>query len=353
TFLFAHVRAVKSIDKAEEPFLAQELEWLRTYESFEHVRASYLYLWLQKYLSEIYSRGGDEIRALMLQDDPQSSFYRTGSNIDRMLEFRSNAQNAFDQFLVRNYKYTAEELHEIKALNFLYDGDLSKAAETLRQAGALAMKDLNADPFMIHIKDCHDCDFLAPHMKYTKLTFVERLLSLSARAQGQGQAAADASLELANGFYNMTHYGNSRFIYENSHKNFANYIFDLKVDPKTSITHKTELAEKYYLQAAALSPDREFKAKALFMASKAEQGRRYNINPTDGNNVNPSPYFKSLKDLYSDTRTIRKSSASADISELTRDDEVVFGYLESPRAFCNSTRSHSASFFSSPLPATH
>ena len=67
----------------------------------------------------------------------------------------------------------------------------------------------------MHIKDCHDCDFLAPHTKYTRLTFV-----------------------------------------------------------------------------AALSPDREFKAKALFMASKAEQGRRYNANPNDGNNVNPSAYFK-------------------------------------------------------------
>jgi hypothetical protein len=61
-----------------------------------------------------------------------------------------------------------------------------------------------------------------------------------------------------------------------------------------------DLAEKHYLQAARLSSDREFKAKALFMVSKTDQNRRY-VRGQPGNISEPDAYFAELRNSYADT----------------------------------------------------
>src|SRR5262249_62288465 len=125
-------------------------------------------------------------------------------------------KTAFDKFLAQDYGYSIAHLHELRALQFLYAGDFAKAVDAFQLAGEV-QGELTADPFMIHIKDCHDCDFEAPHMKYTKKSFAERMLALSRTAQGRGEEAAAASFELANGFYNMSYYGNGRSISHTAH----------------------------------------------------------------------------------------------------------------------------------------
>ena len=249
SLLFARTPRIQSIDHAAEPYLASELEWLHNSMNLrkpETYRAGNLNSWALGYLSEVYRKGSDAVRAVMLTDSVASPLYGTVSGIDMILALKRNPGDAFDRFLVKNYNYSVEDLQELRAIRFLYGGDLMNAAETFKLAGANAERPLQADPFMIHIKDCHGCDLKTPHTKYTKGSFADRMLALSQAAQGPGGAAAQAS--------------------------FAN-----------------------------LYSNRELKAQAVFMAAKTEQNRFFNAL-RDGKGNPPRNYFKMLKDSYSNTQ---------------------------------------------------
>ena len=152
-----------------------------------------------------------------------------------------NAKTDFDRFLLVNYKHTEANIQELRAIHFIYSGDFAKALDRLTLAGSRVNTDpLNADPFVFHIRDCHDCDAKSPHTSYTKISFVERMQLLLQAAQGRGQAAN-------------------------------------------------------------LSTDREFNAKALFMAAKAEQNRNDNKGGPE-KSKNPRQYFALLTDSFSDTQ---------------------------------------------------
>ncbi len=312
SLLFARVRAIQSSDRAAEPYLAQEYEWLENdikTKKDENGRYINENRWTLDHLSEAYLKGGDTVRSLMLTDSAENNIYRSISGIDMILAFKRNPGSAFDRFLVKNYMYSVEQLQELRALQYLYTGDFTNTIENFKLAGSNVQKELNADPFMIHIRDCHDCDFMAPHTKYTKMSFAERMLTLSRAAQGQGEAAAAASFELANGFYNMSYYGNGRDIYDTEHSNLAPFpirsIFYVRppspnngdAEPALNM----DLAEKYYLQALNLYSRKELKAKAAFMAAKTEQNRFYNT-AKDPKAEPPRKYFKVLKDSYADTQ---------------------------------------------------
>jgi hypothetical protein len=278
--LFARVRAIQTIDKAVEPYLAQEHEWLK---SVSTSKARNLHTWTLKHLSEVYLKDGDSVRALMLTDSPEAQNYQSVSGVDGILAFVRTPSNEFDRFLVSNYPYSVEDLQELRALNILYAGNLADAVEAFKLAEGPSRQLLNADPFTSRIRDCHDCDAAIPHTEYTKRAFAERMLALSRTAQGHGEGAAAASFELANGFYNMSYFGNGRVIYRTRNDNFH---------PYGPVTTAMELAEKYYVQASTLSSSKELKAKAVFMAAKTEQNLF---------KQRPEKYFGMLKDSYADT----------------------------------------------------
>jgi len=302
--LFARTRSIESIDRAAEPYLAQEHEWLQQY-MMESYRAGNLNVWTTNHLSDVYLRGGDAVRALLLADSESSPMYKTIGGVDAILAFLRSPANAFDRFLVKNYtrSYSIEELQEMRGIHFLYAGNFAEAIEAFKLAGEDALKrELNADPFTSRIVDCHDCDFQAPHTRYTKLTFADRMLSLSRAAGGQGQAAAEASFELANGFYNMSYYGNGRDIYITKYQNLRayNYLGYLSGNINFEKPLNTDAAERYYVRAFNLSSNREFKAKAAFMAAKAEQNRHY-TSSKDKSGHGPQTHFDTLRTSFADT----------------------------------------------------
>jgi hypothetical protein len=294
SLIFARVRAIKSIARSSEPWLATELTWLRDYTNEAsggrtNYRARTLNTWILNHLRNVYREGSDSMRALLLTDSPESDSYRSVAGIDAILEFIQQAKTPFDMFLVRNYEYSVASLQELRAINFLYSGNFSAAVEAFRLAGGdVLSRNLRANPFMIHIKDCHDCDFNAPHTNYTKMSFAERMLALSRDAQGQGEAAALASFELANGLYNMSSFGNARDVYDTRRSNLSPRI---EKGGNLSPALQMDLTEGYYLRAARLSANPEFGAKATFMAAKAEQNRS-----------NDRKHFQTLRDSYSGTQ---------------------------------------------------
>jgi hypothetical protein len=176
---------------------------------------------------------------------------------------------------------------------FLLDGDFAAAAQTFKTTKAASEK-LGTDPFVIHIVDCHDCD----HQRYasapwTHGSLAARLAELEKTAQGTGDAAAEASLAIGNALYNITYYGNARVVLAETH--FA--------------TTDTRDAEKWYKRAYDLAKSRELKARAAYLASKAELGRLINAagGPTNMTGTLPIPrtWFPAVKKL-ADTKYYRE-----------------------------------------------
>jgi hypothetical protein len=295
--LFARVVSTKAIDRTAEPFFATELRWLHGYAAGKsHWEASNLETWALARLSDVYKAGGDRTRSVML-GNTWSDIYQSPSAIDDILAVMHSAKTDFDRFLIVNYNNKEPNIQELRAIHFMYAGDFAKALDSLKLSGPAATKLLNADPFAIHIRDCHSCDAKPPHQTYTEISFVERMQSISRIAQGRDQAAANASFELANGFYNISNYGNLRSMTHFTDLGISAYHPRSDSFPPLNM----DTAEKYYVQAANLSTDREFKAKALFMASKAEQNRNYNLGGPE-KATNPHKYFGLLKDSFSDTQ---------------------------------------------------
>jgi len=308
TSLFSKVRGMTIADPSLENRLAVELTWIASYKNESNYRAATLNTWILEKLSGLYQSKGDTLRSLMLMDTAQSSFYRSNTNLDLMIQLITQPQNSFDGYLADFSQYSVVELEELKALNLLYAGELQLASEGFEKIGGdVASQELNADPFMIRIKDCHDCDFEVPNRdRYTLVTFAQRMVELSKIANGQDKvAASDANFLLANAYYNMSHYGNGRDIFQTEHDNLK-APYDSK-DLSNEPSFKMDLAQKHYELAAKLSSDREFQTKANWMLAKVEHNVYYNKHPSspwdpNENDINAGAYFKKLKDEFSDTQ---------------------------------------------------
>ncbi len=176
--------------------------------------------------------------------------------IKDMIARTAKVATAFDRFVL-DASFNRQSLEKELAFRTMMDGDPAGALAIFAAAKRETVT-LHTDPFVIHIRDCHDCD----HEKYDKApwthaNFLARLVELQKAANGKGQAAADAALALGNAYYNVTYYGNARVVFEDTHQE----------------TRDTRPAERWYKRAFELGSSREFKAKAAFLAAKAELGR--------------------------------------------------------------------------------
>lgn len=312
--LFGNVESLKAVTPEIESKLAVELSWLEAYKGNEaNYRAATLHRWISEKLSELYTAKGDRLRALLLQDDAGDPFYRDNVKLDSLIELMTNPVSPFDQYLASATHYSVGQLHELKGLNSLYAEKLDQAANDFSQVGKeIASQVLLADPFMIHIQDNHDRDFEIPHDKYTKITFLQRMLALSATAKGTDQAAAEASLLLGNAFYSMSYYGNGRDIYDTVFGNLRMRFAD--GDRNAELSLNQDLAKKYYQRAFELTADKQVKAKVLWMLAKVERNKFLNAHnlPSFGDNavlqayLDQSETFKKFKAEFSDTEYFRE-----------------------------------------------
>ena len=295
TRFLAKIRSLSVPDKGTEDYLATELAWLEDpTNGARDLYESALYV-----LSRGYGRAGDSVRSRMLVDKPEAEWYQDNAEVDKLIAFvRKRRKTPFDAFLTRHHGYSVDQLVQLQGLNHLYAGRFDKADELLRKIDPKSSNArLRADPFVINIRDCHECDLNKRPLKnaYTQASFVRRLHELSRKARGRQEEAAQASFELANGLYNMTNSGNRRDVYATAHGNFDSVYRGWD----------TAMAEKYYRRAIDLSSDREFKAKATFMAAKCEGGWDYDGSDRDGYSIPTSysgKYYGLLKSSYSDTK---------------------------------------------------
>jgi hypothetical protein len=287
--IYAFVQGLKTPSPANEARIARELDWL-TQEKTGASRLNTLLGGVRLRLAELYRKKGDTLTAACLGGDGNDPIYQNEAQIAHMLAFIDKRdKTAFETSVVGLCPYKRDTLVQSQAMFALYHhGDFRTAAALLaKMPGPL----LPADPFVIHIRDCHDCDAQAKdRQQYTTMQFIEHMMELL--AQAKAQPTPEVYLEIANGFYNMSYYGNSRRIYEGAGADFAN-------NPAINDTSRAEI---YYQKALELTRDRELGAKAAFMASKCELAKFYQKHPTSKAAFRAGKWFHLLRDKYADTR---------------------------------------------------
>ena len=205
-------------------------------------------------LGEAYRLGGKCIEARLFGLEECAVQWSDPKYVEAMIARVSSTPTAFDRFMVEGSGFEPRGLYRELAMLHFAEGDLEGARKIIQQPQGAAASRLGTDPFVVHIRDCYDCDRKAfAGSKWTDTSFIARLIELKALAQRPGEAGAAAAFELGSGYYNITAFGNARYFTQGTH---------VVVDPG--------LAEAWYKRAYETSSSRELKAKAAFMAAKSE-----------------------------------------------------------------------------------
>jgi hypothetical protein len=307
--IISSVEQEKRFDAAFENKMAEQLTWLHQLPHYKELRHESMCHWLTRRLSERYNSIGEIVKAQCLNANSNNYFYEDEQHIRKMIAYMDKPdKTVFDTYILKEYDYAKADVFDLQGLRLLYQFKFKEAVAKFEECPGAGDATLMADPFVIHINDCHDCDFNALETKkYSKLTFAKKMLALENKLKNNPKNAAVA-FELANGYYNMTYFGNCRILYQCHIKYYQDdldWTFENQGRSswfscymvRSAPMLNCKQAETYYKKAMELSIDNEFKAKCCFMAAKAEQNTFY-VSETDTLSHN---YFKLLRDTYSKT----------------------------------------------------
>lgn len=292
-------------DSKKEEELASDLNWLGEAESHQSLRSSNIYNWALKRLSEKYLSWGDYVKAQCLNSQQNRSFYDDEEKITSLISyFDKQDKNKFDEYLIGIHPYTKPDLYTYRGIKLIYQYNFQEALYMFESCHSSGEATLYADPFIIHMNDCHDCDFEAEkEFEYNQLSFVNKMLELESLIETDPENASEYYFLYANGLYNMTYFGNCRKVYDSPLFNI-DYV-DFWYNNQTFSNPVLDCSEalKYYDLASENSNDKEFKAKCCFMAAKCEQNQ-YFISDEFNNDavIRSGTYYTQLKNQYSETK---------------------------------------------------
>lgn len=163
-------------DAAEiEQYLLKDLIWLKN-------NNEGAFLFARQKLARLHVKQGDMLRMHLLLGDNDFNYNLTSSPkeepIGLLIRFLEKpAKTEYEKFLENIYKYNVKELYDIKGTIYLRQHNFKKAFEAFDHGYGDNV--LQADPFVIHIKDCIDCDIRDKTPKdYTKKSFALKMLEL-------------------------------------------------------------------------------------------------------------------------------------------------------------------------------
>jgi len=184
---------------------------------------------------------------------------------DMIAQLGQKPTGEFDVFVVGQSAFTEPALQQELGLRYALDGDFAAAKQTFETTPATSQH-LEVDPFVTHIKDCRECDEEKyAHTPWTHASVIAKLASLAVKAKGTDEAAAEASIQIGNALYNFTWLGNARRVLRGTHQD----------------TFDTRPAERWYKRAYELTRNKELKAKAAYLAAKAERDYRFDTRSPD------------------------------------------------------------------------
>lgn len=299
-----------NIDEKFESNIVKEFNWIsgnKTKPSLglEALKFESIFDWGLKRLSEKYKAQGDFVKAQCLNYGADEKFFDDDKKASLMIGYMDKQNKTkFDEFVLSGYQYSRNDIFEFQAVNLTLQGKIEEAIQKFEASKGSGNTELLGDPFIIHINDCHDCDHaLQQKHKYTKLSFLKRIAELKSLIQNDPKNSSKYYFELANGFYNITYFGNARVFYETNIRTYGTVFLEYDFSDKKIPILNCKYAEEYYTKAMESSNDSEFKAKCNFMLAKCEQNNFYLTKPKDyKGNFKSGKYFNSLKTSYSSTK---------------------------------------------------
>lgn len=295
------IKKIKTINDKVEIDLLPDLKVIYAKKTKEesYLRYTSAQTWMRKSLASLYINNHEIGKAELIYP---GSYYKNFADTTHIIEminyYNKEKKSDFENLFFENAYITNNNYIELLAIRYAQMDMLDASINTFGKMTE-STKTLLGNPFTIHIKDCHDCDHLAiQKTKYTSLDFIKKMKEMKETANNKPNEAAQNYFLIANGFYNMTYFGNARVFYENSVDNSVN-----NYDHEQVIEENCNLALKYYLLAKEKSTDNEFKAKCTFMAAKCEQNKFFlNIPKGYKGDFKSGIYFTSLKKEYSSTK---------------------------------------------------
>jgi hypothetical protein len=274
----------KSLAELAETILTQDANFPNFSPVDQEVRAS---------MAAAMARSGRTIDAEFLWPGAgrfPASAWQKPEFLKQMLARTKQTESAFDRFVLRS-SHTRGGL-ELEMGIYLLLHDQFAAAEPWLAGQAASTLQLNANPFVTHIEDCVECDAgsgQSDGKAWTLPALIAELNRLRTRASKTGDDAARASLQLGTALYNLTLMGNARSPASGTHQ----------------ASYDTSAALHWYQRAYTLARDRELKAKAAFLAAKAERGALIaadfaNPRGSSGDLPVPTTWFPRVK-TFADT----------------------------------------------------
>lgn len=276
--LLNKVASIKTITAKEEQHILPELQWLYEFTTetskYEHFRYSNAQTALKEIISKKYAMQGDMVKSECFLT--HSTFYVSDKNVNDLKVFLSKSNpSAFEQLCRKFSEKSLDDLWEYQSIQAAFKDDLDKAILCMGNAGKNAEVVLAGNPFNGNIQDCHDCDHARKQkIKYNKLSFLQKMKEMKDNIN-TGTDVYNNAILLANGYYNITHFGNARYFYEGVVLGSGHAEPDMIDSVFRRMLTDNSLSVKYYTVALQHAANDEQKAKSLYMLAKCERNDWY------------------------------------------------------------------------------
>lgn len=290
------------VDREFEKELLPSLQWLERkayHDSILHAPSEFgddhLGLWRQIYrnlLSEVlakrYYHQQDECSEAFCigaaeqtihSEGPAQDYVRnrmTTAGLMRLLRLlQGSATTAWQRYLVSRFPVPADEVKQSIAVAHIREHHFHEALKWLNTVKEPPLLYLDRNPFADLLFDNQDSVFVFDRAAFSKTgfdkrTFVAEMAVLSDKVNDHTATAKDL-YRLATGYYNMTYYGRAweTVKYYRTSDQGEDMPKDMTAFDRDYYGCYT--AEAFYKKAMAVSTNREFKARCLFMMAKCSQ----------------------------------------------------------------------------------
>jgi len=312
--LVNNLSKIDQLTPQNEKTILADLNWLYfelPKKSIENFRFENATVWSKDYLAALYRAQKNILMAEIFKRE--SNFYDNEKQLLDMKAFLSKENKSeMEKIGTSIYSVKLADINYFQGVKAAFQNKIPEAIAFLKQSGAQENVFFYGNPFLGNIKDCHDCDHIAPQKKkYSMLDFLTIVQKMQDNVSKQVDVYNN-NLLLGNAFYNITHFGNGRLFYEGNIAGEGSTP-DFFRDPIRDMITNCSLAKAYYQKAFAAAKNNEQKAKTVYMIAKCERNEYYNKKyyslhlsawdiQDDQTNFIAWEGFKNLKANYSKTK---------------------------------------------------
>ena len=311
----ALVLAKKSVNitPADEHEIAKQLKLMDNNKPIAS-RAHNALNYVMYILGKNFSSQGNKIKSELCYAN-SGVYYNNSADADEMIKFlEQQNHNEFEKLIINRYHLNLNDVYNIKGIRLLYEYNFKEALLVFEKMNS--EEPLPADPFTMRLVDCHDCDFAAAQeVKYTRKTFAYKMMELqkSFETEKNKETLSEQLFLYANALYNMTYFGNGRFIATTPvswmNENYSN-DFDYKKNQPDNYYNCSQALE-FYIKAKNLTNNKDFAAQCNWGAAKCEHNLKLmDYLPWQSQspaNFEAGTYFNEMKINYAGTKYYKEA----------------------------------------------